>query len=172
MGCAFSQYASEAKPRIGEYHGIDLTDDPKVTPYLDKFTKGNFLFEPLPFYDWIFSISTIEHIGVEYEATPLYREMQIEAVHKIARLAKRGFLLTFPYGEDDLFKGFYYNQNRKLIDEYKKEMEGAKITASFVSSPNPDDPDSWREIPQAAADKSTNGFNGRVYTICVIEGYK
>ena len=172
VGCAFSQYASEAKPRAGEYHGLDLIEDKTVTQYLDRFIHGNILFADVPMYDWIFSISTIEHIGVEYEATPLYREFQIEAVHKIARLAKRGFLLTFPYGEDDLFKGRYYNQNKKLLEEYMEGMKGYKIHNAFISTDNPQDPAGWREIPQSLADKATNNFDGRVYTIAVMEAYR
>ena len=172
VGCALSAYLPEVRKLVGYLHGIDIQYDLKAVPFLDEYIVEDFLYADLPYYDFVYSISTIEHIGVEYLHSKLYREMQIEFFTKIVELAKRSFFVSFPYGEDDLFGGFYYNGNRRLLDDYLKAAKGCKITKRFISTPNQNDPEGWREIPQELADKATNELSGGVRSICILEGYK
>jgi len=172
VGCALSAYLPEVRKLVGYIHGIDIQYDKKIVPYLDEYIVEDFLYADLGYYDYVFSISTIEHVGVEYLPTKLYRELQLEFFSKIVELSKRGFFLTFPYGENDLFAGKYYNGNRRVLDNYLKIARGCKIYKKFISTPDQKDPWGWREIPQELADKATNELSGGVRTICVLEGYK
>ena len=172
VGCALSAYLPEVRKLAVVLHGIDIQYDRQVVPFLDEYIVENFLYADLPRYDFVFSISTIEHVGVEYLPSKLYRELQLEFFAKMVELSKRGFFLTFPYGENDLFSGFYYNGNRQLLDDYLKLARGCKIYKKFISTPDQSDPEGWREIPQDLADKATNELSGGVRSICVIEGYK
>jgi len=172
VGCSQSAYLPEVRKLVGCLHGIDLLEDEKVRSYLDEFMVENFLYADLPYYDLVYSISTIEHVGVEYLPSKLYRNLQLDFFSKLLETAKYGVFLTFPYGEDDLFSGFYYNGNRKLLDDYLKIAKGFKVGLKFISTPDPKNPEGWREIPQELADKATNELSGGVNTICVLEVYK
>lgn len=172
VGCAQSFYLAEVRKLPINLTGIDLLFQKDLVPYLDEYIVGNFLFEWLWSFDWVYSISTIEHIGVEYQPTKLYRELQVEAFAKMLELTKRGIFITFPYGEDALFAGYYYNGNKRLLDDYLDMARGCKINKQFISTPDPKNTKLWREIPQNLADKATNELSGGVNTICVLEVYK
>jgi len=172
VGCAQSFYLPFIRNLVGHLSGVDLLFQKELAQYLDEYIVGNFLFEDLSMVDWVFSVSTIEHIGIEYLPSKLYRELQLEAFAKMLNLARFGLFITFPYGEDILFDGHYYSGNRCLLDDYLKIARGCKIKKIFLSTPDPKDPMSWREIPQDLADKATNFLSGCVQTICVLEVYK
>ncbi len=165
-------YAPYVRDLVGCFLGIDIIPDLSLLPFYDELIHENFLFADLLKVDWVISVSTIEHIGVEYLPTKLYRELQLDAFAKMLGTAQRGLFITFPYGEDVFFAGHYYNGNRRLLDDYLKLAKGCKIKKIFLSTPDPKDPESWREISQELADKATQEMGNRVNTICVLEVYK
>jgi hypothetical protein len=169
VGCAFAGYTPDVRLLIGEYHGIDIIYDSAVSASLDKYIISDFLYEELPAYDLIFSVSVLEHIGVEYTPTKLHRELQMFAIEKMIRLARMAVFLTFPYGEAILFAGKFRNFCRKDLVEIKRINHNQDYKKIFISTPDPADPMSWREIPQELADKSTQGNGDQVNTVCVLE---
>lgn len=74
------------------------------------FTQGDIRKAPFPddFFDCVYAVSTIEHIGLErrYGVTEADPEGDIKAVAEIARVLVPGgaFLLTVPYGRARLVK--------------------------------------------------------------------
>lgn len=172
VGCSFAAYTKELKGMVGELHGVDLLRQENIVQDLDFFYQEDFLTADLPMCDLVVSVSTIEHVGVEYLPSPLYKELQITTFAKMLSLAKVGLFLTFPYGEDILMSGFYYNGHRSLLEIYEDLARGLKIKKSFYSTLDPKDPAGWREIPQDLADKSTGCLAKGVDTICVLEVYK
>lgn len=169
VGVNHATYLPELRKRIGVLHGIDLTVPHPIMPLLDKFFQGDINIIELPRYDLVISISTVEHIGVEYYQTANYRELQIEAVRKMALLAKRAAFVTMPYGEPILNCGHYYQWNARVLEETRREIRPLKMKTTFWSTPDRIKQGSWREVPQTLADKATNELSGGVNTICVIE---
>ncbi len=172
VGCMQSLYLPVIRKMIGVIHGIDLLSDYENMKYLDKFFKEDFLTAELPSYDLIISVSAIEHIGVEYLPTPLYREYQMLTIQKIINLSKRALFLTFPYGEDIFVEGHYYQHNKKSLNEIKEMLKETEFEITFWSTSDRRKENNWHEIPQDLADKATNELSGGGNTICVIEAYK
>ena len=172
VGCMQSLYLPLIREYFGAIHGIDLLSDQGNMKYLDKFYLEDFVYAELPTFDVVISVSAIEHIGVEYLPTKLYREYQMVAVQKIIELTKKALFITFPYGEDIFVEGHYYQHNKKSLEEIKKMLQGMDYKIAFWSTPDRTKKGSWREIPQSLADQATNELSGGVNTICVIEGYK
>jgi SAM-dependent methyltransferase len=169
VGCAFAKYHAKLRQYCGVLHGIDLLEDKEVEKNLDRYFKDDFLYADLPQYDFVISLSVIEHVGVEYTPTDLYREFQEIFFEKLIRTARRGVFLTFPYGEDILFSGKYHQHGRKQLNRYLPFCYRYKTEMRFFNNPNPKNPDGWREVSIKEADKSTGDLSRGVDTICELE---
>lgn len=172
VGCAYGQYTHELGLMCGSLDGVDILPDEKVRPYLDNFFHEDFLLVDLPKYDFVVSLSVIEHVGLEYLPSKLYKELQLEFFAKIVRLAQRGFWVSFPYGEGILYSGYFLNQNRAMLGGYEYLARGFKIKKQFYSTSDRRNPALWAEVGQEVADKAINDKAEGVSTICILSGIK
>ena len=172
VGARGSLYSPILRTLFPRSWGIDLLPDPSVMKNYSEYIVGDFLYEDLPLFDFVVSVSTIEHVGVEYVTTRLYKELQKYFFTRLTKTARKGLFVSFPYGEAILFDGYYNNIDRTMLEEFKKDLKGFQYNIQFISANDPTDAYSWREIPQTLADKATNGLTGCVNTICLIEALK
>ena len=172
VGARGSLYSPVLRTLFSRSWGIDLLPDPSVEKNYNEYIVGDFLYADLPLFDFVVSVSTIEHVGVEYVPTRLYKTLQKIFFTKLTETARKGLFVSFPYGEAILFDGFYNVIDRTMLDDFKKDLKGWKSEIQFISANDPTDAYSWREIPQSLADKATNGLTGRVNTICLIEALR
>jgi hypothetical protein len=172
VGYRQNHYAPFAQISSGYLMGIDLIPDPSLYQFYDELVHEDFLYADLPKVDWVFSISTIEHIGVEYSPTLLYRDLQLFSLEKMVKLANMGVFLTLPYGEGILFSGKYLQWGHRELEEAKAILKGTKYQTKFYSTPDPKEPGGWREVRKDLADKSTGDLSKGVDTIAVLEVYK
>ena len=137
FGCTRSWLSLSLASLGHSVYGIDLRDYPFTHPNF-VFQKVNILdFQELNF-DYIISLSTLEHVGLGAYGEPYSQEALVEVVKKIHLLLRGGgtLLLTLPVGipsEDRFEKSFapeeilelFTNHSFHLIEErYFKRHSG------------------------------------------------
>lgn len=129
LGCSESILSIEMASLGYKVIGIDFREYPYYHPNFN-FIKGDIL--NLPFsaqeYDAVFSISTIEHIGIGSYKDPLNEDGDILVINQIKRVLKKNglFVLTIPFGPPQVNSHCrIYDKDRVdklLMDFYIKEI--------------------------------------------------
>lgn len=170
VGAAQAAYYDAIAPYVGPWHGIDLLPRPEGIPAGWHYQKGDFLYDETPMADLVYSVSTVEHVGVEYVPNPLYLELQVEFIRSIVNHAREAAFITLPYGEGILVAGRYYLCGRSQMDLYLDVLRDEYVNLKFFYNPNPRDPAGWREVSQKEADRSTGDLSGHgTDTIAVMQ---
>jgi len=126
VGCVESQLPIELASIGHSVYGIDIRDYPFTHPNF-VFGKGdirktNFENE---FFDYVISLSTIEHIGLDIYGSDFDEHGDSKSVEEIHRILNVGgkFILTIPMGKSSIIKNleriYDYQSVVKLLNGFE-----------------------------------------------------
>ena len=147
---------------------VDLVSRKRIAHLVRYEYVEDYLFGDFIEYDFVVCVSTLEHMGVTPVKMMNYREMQLLAVEKMLDQALKGVFLSFPYGQEILYKEKYNNIDRSMVDTMEMLARDFKISKNFFNTATPAIPTSWRVISQREADKQANELKDGVSTICIL----
>ena len=172
VGYARSEYGHEVAGLIEFFDGIDLRRDKKALLYLDDYFLGDFLEVALDPYDFVFSISTIEHYGVKQKPHNCPECQQKKMVKRMAFLARKYIFLSFPYGQLDFIEGDHVVYAFGSLGELCKSLKEFDLKIRFFFNPDPRSDYKWFECTQIMADGVRHDPKLGVRCICIIEGVR
>jgi SAM-dependent methyltransferase len=117
---------------IKELHGIDITEKNTENEPINKkfiFTKADIRKTPYKsnYFDLIFCISTIEHIGRDNDIylkgeSTLSNNADFETIIELTRILKKGgrLIITVPFGKYHNYGWFIHYDDKRLVQLIKK----------------------------------------------------
>lgn len=141
-------YASDVKKLVPNYDGVDILPDEETKAIVNKYWKMNILDMPNVHYDLVFSISSIEHVGISTYKVNNYQQEQIKVFNKIMDLAKKYVFLTFPFGKEAFHDEEFANITEQQQWNFSKIAydKRASLKRTFYFSEFPQGKKPWREV--------------------------
>lgn len=167
-------YANKVKELVppGKYEALDLLEDAKTAEIVDRYhvvDATKFVLGDRGKFDLVFSVSVIEHVGVNPTKSPEAITMRKNLVESVIKLSDKVAFLTFPYGSDGEYPGQYMNVTEKELASFEAvgASHGFAAECRFFYNLFPQGREKWVDVSRAgAADVPLKGERG-VQCVCL-----
>lgn len=153
---SWQHYAPEVRSltKYKRYDAIDLLNDPTTAGFVNHYYKGNVLTTKLPQYDFVFSISSIEHSGIStYDVADGWEKERHRVFKRLFGLADKMLFLTFPFGQHALEPGQFANITPEDLTKLRIICNGFPIRTWFYFSEGQDPFSPYQKVSEAEASR-------------------
>jgi len=169
IGLEDATYLKRLKDLSKRVMGISQIVSEEDKKHLDEYyNESLFLLDPEP-ADFLISLSYLNKVGVVEAENHLFEFYQLEYYQKMLDLFKKGFFVSFIYGQPNLYKNTYNVIHREMLDKMLKITPKKGLDVQFIASGNTEKVNSWEEIPQKVADTFYSDPYSKEKAICLIQ---
>lgn len=162
-------YAHEVRLFAKIYHGLDPSPDESVERIVDKYFVGDFLKVDLEPYDFVLSLSTIEHVGMYPVVYPDRIAARDLFFNKLLSLTKKYLWISFPVGQPYEIKNEMSIIPPDQCERWLDLIKGYKHDVGFYYSEGPQAGHPWgiSTKEKCYSQKYVDSIGNQ--TICIME---
>ena len=167
-------YANKVKELVppGKYEALDLLEDEKTAKIVDKYhvvDVTKFALCEQSKFDLVFSVSVLEHVGINPTRTPDVMDRRKSLVESVIKLSEKVAFLSFPYGSEGEYPGQYMNVTNEELAAFEAivKSQGFACECWFFYNLFPQGREKWVDVSRlVASEVPLRGEHG-VQCVCL-----